>query len=254
VVILRFSTVEKLSIWAQSEERRKLLNEGRAYFDSPPTLEVLVGKPKPRDVLTSVASHEVLPGKEQDFKQWQDKLTKAQEKFPGFMGGELFQPVEGVQENWVSLFRYDTAVHLAEWLESDTRAELLREGSRYMRSFDLHTVNSPFSGWFGFGGGQSATIPSWKQAMAVLLALFPIVVVLAYLLRILRLSGSLFIFVGLALSTVILTWVLIPLVNRALGFWLVPHEKHPARTDLVGAGVVVLCYAVLVALAVLAFG
>lgn len=258
VVVIRFSNVEKLNVWAQSEERRALLNEGRAFFDSPPTLEVLVGKPEPRDMLTSVASHEVLPGREEDFKRWQKKLIKAQEKFPGFMGGELFPPVEGLQDQWVSLFRYDTRVHLAEWLESDTRAKLLREGNRYLRYYDLHTVGSPFGGLPGFGGSPPAAVPAWKQAMVVLLVLFPAVAVLDHLTRpvleSLDLTGSVALFIVLALSIVIVTWVLMPLANRALAGWLSGRGEQPVRSGLIGAGAVVLCYAVLIFLAVLAFG
>jgi antibiotic biosynthesis monooxygenase (ABM) superfamily enzyme len=256
VVVYRFATIDQLTVWTQSEVRRRLLDEGRSFFDTPPTRDVLVGKPPPPGVVTLV-THDVLPGMEQEYVRWQDSLTKAQKRFPGFMGGELFKPVPGVQDRWVLLFRFDTPEHLGAWLESDTRTKLLQEGRRYLRSYDLHTVNSPFSGWFGFGGGAGAAIPRWKQAMAVLLALYPTVVVLAHttgpLFKALHVTGSLAMFVSLVLSTIILTWILMPVVNRALAFWLMPRGANPARAGLIGTAVVVLCYVLLVVAFTVAF-
>ncbi|WP_203736325.1 antibiotic biosynthesis monooxygenase [Catellatospora chokoriensis] len=258
VVVFRFTTVEQLTAWMQSDVRRRLLDEGAGLFDAPPAVEVLVGEPPARDVVTAVVSHDVLPGREQAFARWQDRMSQAQERFPGYLGSELFPPVPGVQEHWVTLLRYDTAAHLTAWLESDARARLLHEAGRILRRpFDLHTIRSPFSGWFGFGGAPAA-VPSWKQAMAVLLALFPTVTLLYYvgapLLRALQVTGAFAIFVSNVLSSVILTWLLMPLVNRALAFWLLPHGPHRVRTDVAGAAVVVACYAVLIAVFTALFG
>ena len=62
---------------------------------------------------------------------WQDRLRLAESKFPGFRGTELFRPVEGVQEEWTALYRYDTADDLDRWLVSDERKQLLAEGEKF---------------------------------------------------------------------------------------------------------------------------
>lgn len=251
-VAYRFSTTDELTNWLQSDVRRQLLDEGRPLFDSAPTQEVLVGQQPAQDVVTAVVSHDVLPGREEDFQRWQGKLSKAQEKFPGYMGGELFKPVKGVQEHWVSVFRYDTSDHFQQWVDSDVRKKLLEEGSQYLRSFDLHRINSPFSGWFRFGDGAGAAIPSWKQAMAVLLGLYPTVMLLEYtagpVLRAEHVPGYLAIFISNVLSTIILTWLAMPLLNRPLARWLLPSPGNASRANVVGTAAVVVCYAALIAL------
>ncbi|MFF7899567.1 hypothetical protein ACFZCV_12315 [Streptomyces sp. NPDC007920] len=40
----------------------------------------------------------------------------------------------------------------------------------------------------------------------------------------------------------ILTWLLMPLVNRALAFWLMPGQARSLRIDVAGAAVVVICW------------
>lgn len=252
VVVYRFANIEQLTQWLHSDVRQQLIDEGRPLFDSPPKQEVLVGQPTEQDVVTAVVSHDVLPGKEADFVRWQDRMTKAQEKVPGFMGGELFKPVKGVQEHWVSVFRYDTSDHFEQWFESDARKNLLAEGSPYVRSFDVHRIKSPFSGWFRFGDGPEAAIPSWKQAMAVLLGLYPTVMILdltaGRLFKAAHLPGYFALFISNMLSVILLTWVVMPLVNKALTFWLLPSGADPARTNVIGTAVVILCYAVSVAI------
>ncbi|MFJ9901790.1 antibiotic biosynthesis monooxygenase [Streptomyces sp. NPDC101152] len=258
VVVFRFSRIDRLATWLESSERRELLAEARPLFDETPTQEVLVGGAPPpgeKEAVTAVVSHHVRPGREGDFARWQDKVIKAQGRFPGFMGTESFKPVEGVQDNWVVVFRFDTREHLDAWLASDTRATLLEEGQHYFSGYDVHKVASAFSGWFRFGEGvDDAVPPNWKQAMSVVLALYPTVMVLnltvGHQMDGLGVPGYVGLFIGNVLSVSILTWFLMPLVNRALAFWLVPRRARTARVHVTGAVLVMLGWA----LCILVFG
>lgn len=257
-VVYRFAAIDQLNEWLQSDVRERLIDEGRPFFDSPPKQEVLVGEPPAPEVITAVVSHDVLPGKEQDFERWQGRMSKAQEKFPGYMGGELFKPVRGVQEHWVSVLRYDTPEHFEQWYESDARKKLLDEGNQYVRSFDVHRIKSPFSGWFRFGAGAEAAIPNWKQAMTVLLGLYPTVMILDLTagrwLKAVQVPGYLALFISNVLSVVILTWLVMPLLNLPLARWLLSPPANAARINVIGTAVVVVCYAASVAFFGLTFG
>lgn len=250
VTVFRFSGIGYLTAWLESDRRQELLAEGRRFFEGPPTQEVLRGGARAEqapETVTAVVSHEVKPGREEGFLRWQEKVLKAQERSPGFMGSELFKPVEGVQERWVVVFRFDSRDHLEDWLESDVRSRLLEEGRTYFVSYDVHKVGSAFSGWFRFGtGAQDTAPPNWKQAMSVILALYPTVMVLNLTvgseLEELNIPGYAALFIGNVLSVSALTWLLMPLVNRALAFWLVPSRARSVRVHAVGAVAVLLCY------------
>ena len=252
VVVYRFSHIDRLTAWLDSGERLGLLDEGRHLFEDEPRQEVMVGEAPPRDVVTAVISHEVRPGREQDFRRWQSKVRKAQEGFPGFMGFELFEPVPGVQEKWVAAVRFDSRDHLDHWLESDVREKLMAEGRDYFAEYDVQKVRSAFSGWFRFDGESSAGIPpNWKQAMSVLLALYPTVMILnltvGKVLQGVGVPGYLGLFVGNVLSVSILTWLAMPLVNKVLGPWLTARREDSATRRLAGAAAVVLCYLLFIA-------
>ncbi|MGW9173414.1 antibiotic biosynthesis monooxygenase [Streptomyces decoyicus] len=252
VAVFRFSGMDRLTAWLDSDRRQELLDEAHGLFEGPPAQEVLQGgssAPPTPEVVTAVISHEVRPGREQDFLAWQERTLKAQEKAPGFMGSELFKPVEGVQDHWVVVFRFDSREHLDDWLTSDVRRTLLEEGQKYFTSYDVRKIATSFSGWFQFDhdkGGEAP--PNWKQAMSVVLALYPTVMVLnltvGYGLEKLTIREYIGLFLSNVLSVSALTWLLMPLVNRALAFWLVPSRATSRRVQVLGVVVVVLCYLV----------
>ncbi|MBB4893476.1 hypothetical protein FHS39_002507 [Streptomyces olivoverticillatus] len=250
VAVFRFSDIDHLTAWLESDRRKELLAEGQGLFEGPPAQEVLRGgapAEQAPETVTAVVSHEVKPGREEDFLRWQGKILKAQEKSPGFMGSEMFKPVEGVQEHWVVVFRFDSREHLDAWLESENRERLLEEGRAYFVSYHVHKVGSAFSGWFRFDeGAQDAAPPNWKQAMSVLLALYPTVMVLNLTvgneLDALGVPGHVGLFIGNMLSVSALTWLLMPLVNRGFAFWLVPSRARGLRVHVAGAMAVVCCY------------
>ncbi|MFH8787000.1 antibiotic biosynthesis monooxygenase [Streptomyces roseoverticillatus] len=256
VTVFRFSGIGYLTAWLESDRRRELLAEGQRFFEEAPTQEVLRGgSPAERapETVTAVISHDVKPGREEGFLRWQEKVLKAQEKSPGFMGSELFRPVEGVEDRWVAVFRFDSREHLEEWLGSDARSKLLEEGRTYFASYDVRKVGSAFSGWFRFGkGAQDAAPPNWKQAMSVVLALYPTVMVLnltvGFELDHLGIPGYVGLFIGNVLSVSALTWLLMPLVNKTLAFWLVPGRARSLRVHVAGAAAVVICYLLFIAI------
>ncbi|MFB7184472.1 antibiotic biosynthesis monooxygenase [Streptomyces sp. NPDC056230] len=259
VVVFRFSRVEQLTEWLDSNARRQLLDEGRPLFDGPPTQEVLSGGTPTEDVVTAVVSHDVRPGHEQDFLHWQDKILKEQERHPGFMGSELFRPVKGVQDRWVVAFRFDTREHLDEWLGSEAREGLLTEGHEYFGSYDVRKIGSAFGSWFRFGEGAGEEAPpNWKQAMSVVLALYPTVMILNLTvgdwLGRLGVPGYLALFISNVLSVSVLTWLLMPLVNRALAFWLLPARARSVGAHAAGAALVAVCYLVIITVFALTMG
>ncbi|MBL7491818.1 antibiotic biosynthesis monooxygenase [Frankia sp. AgB1.9] len=257
VVVFRFGTVGELRGWLDSPDRRRLLDEGRDLFSGPGSQEILAGDPPDQATVTAVVAHDVRPGHEAGFLAWQEKAHKVQKATAGFRGYELFRPVPGVQERWVAVFRYDSMRHLEEWLGSPARRQLIDDGQAHITGFDVRKVGSAFSGWFRFGearGSDEQAPPSWKQAMMVLLALYPTVMVLSITvsdaLTGARLPDFLVFFIGNILSVAALTWLLMPLANRAFGFWLVPGVARTWRRNALGAALVVACYG----LALLVFG
>ena len=125
-------------------------------------------------MVTEIITVSVKPGMEEAYRDWVDRIRQVEAKFPGYQGLQLQPPITGLQDDWVSLLRFDTAEHLNAWLESDARRDALEEVQPFIDKREQQ-VATAFSGWFTFSDAPGQAPPSWKQSMIVLLTLYPIV-------------------------------------------------------------------------------
>lgn len=81
------------------------------------------GKPggESRHPCTVLATQRVRPERTAEFLRAQEEISTAMARFPGFLGKELIRPVSGLQEEWVSVFRFSSPASLQHWLESSER-------------------------------------------------------------------------------------------------------------------------------------
>ncbi|QJT03756.1 antibiotic biosynthesis monooxygenase [Streptomyces asoensis] len=242
VVVYRFDSVAHLQAWINSATRQRLLDVGDKYLDGPGTQQVVSGGTRPTDPLvTVVVTHRVDPAHVDEFLAWQRRMNQAEGRFEGFRGTEIFRPIEGVQDDWTTLYRFDSAEHLDAWLTSDKRRQVLAEGKKF-DDFRLRTIDNSFGSWFAFDeNGKEAPPPSeTKTSLAVWVGLYPTVVLLTLALSPLGMPFWLGLLVGNLLSSFLMSFLTMPhYVNRLLGRWLRPPPDEPAaRTNLVGLGIV----------------
>ncbi|MFC9788866.1 antibiotic biosynthesis monooxygenase [Rhodococcus sp. NPDC127528] len=236
-VVYRFDCADNLRHWLDSETRRALMIRGGEFFEGAPTQYVLIDEGHD-DAVTVAVSHPPVPGREAEFLAWQRRVADAERAFPGFRGSEMHRPVPGIQEDWIILFTFDSSENLDRWLTSPERAVLLEEG-REFRDFKVQRIANPYGSWFPAPGAGAAPTASWKTALSVLMGLYPTVVVLTILIAEVWPGAPLWVslLVGNVLSVSILTWVVMPVVTRVLGFWLEPDDPHDRRTERLGVAI-----------------
>lgn len=244
VVVYRFDSVANVQAWLNSATRQSQLAVGRPYLDGPATQQVVDGAAKPIDQLvTVVVTHRVSPENVDEFLAWQERLRLAESMFDGFRGTELFRPIEGVQDEWTALYRYENAASLDTWLSSPERQALLADGKRFSE-FSSRTVDNSFGSWFAFDerGAEAAPPPSeTKTSIAVWVGLYPTVVILTLLLSPLKMPLWLGMLVGNLLSSFVMSFLTMPYyVNPLLKHWLRPPPNvSVTKTNWRSIGVVV---------------
>ena len=242
VVVYRFDSVANVQAWINSATRQERLAAGRQYLDGPATQQVVGGAAKPPDQLvTVVVTHRVNAGNVAEFLTWQERLRLAESKFQGFRGTELFRPIEGVQDEWTALYRYDNAADLDKWLISNERQELLSEGEKFS-DFRSRTIDNSFGSWFAFDEhGAEAPPPSeTKTAVAVWVGLYPTVVILTLAVSPLKIPLWLGLLIGNLLSSFTMSFLTMPYyANPLLKRWLRPPANVPrSQTNWRGIGTV----------------
>lgn len=242
VVIYRFDSVAHVQAWINSATRQDRMTAGQPFFDGPGTQQVIGGGARPTDPLvTVVVTHRVSPENVPDFLAWQERLRLAESAFAGFRGTELFRPVEGVQDDWTALYRYENADDLDKWLISPERQALLAEGAKFS-DFHSRTIDNSFGSWFAFDEhGVEAPPPSdVKTSLAVWMGLYPTVVFLTLMLSPLHLPLWLGMLIGNLLSSFAMSFVAMPYyVNPLLKRWLRPPSDAPkAQNYWRGIGII----------------
>jgi antibiotic biosynthesis monooxygenase (ABM) superfamily enzyme len=242
IVVYRFDSVAHVQAWINSSTRQGLLEQGRPYFDGPGTQQVVGGGARPTDPLvTVVVTHRVDPEDVTEFLAWQGRLRLAESQFNGFRGTEVFRPVEGVQDEWTALYRFENADDLDNWLLSKERQELLAEGEKFS-DFHSRTIDNSFGSWFAFDeNGKQAPPPSeTKTSIAVWVGLYPTVVILTLLLSPLKMPIWLGMLIGNLLSSFAISFLAMPYyVNPLLKRWLrPPPDASKARTNWQGIATV----------------
>jgi antibiotic biosynthesis monooxygenase (ABM) superfamily enzyme len=176
---------------------------------------------------SSVIVHRVPSEKTAAFLDWQGGISQAALAFPGYRGTEIYPPAGNASADWVVIIHFDDAQNLRRWIDSRVRADWAAKLPEGLCDFRLKTLPTGFGPWFAGQldkpGGQP---PSWKMALAVLLGLYPTVMLLTILLGPLLAhlgrAGSML--VSNALSVSILQWGVMPLLQPLLGPWLVAGD------------------------------
>ena len=248
VVVFRFDTFLHLEGWLKSDAHVALLARGQDFLGD--ARQHVVAAPHAATAGAGmVVSTRVKPGREAEYRAWQTTIDQEAARFPGFVGNEVFPAVPGMQEEWVVVVRFDSAQHLQSWLESEPRRRLNQQADRLWDEASVESFGGGFPGWFTTArdeSGKGALPPNWKQAMTVILVLYPTVFLLSRYLSpwLTGLPFAASLFVGNVASVSILTWLLMPVVVRGFDFWLSPQPARRVQSEVLGLLAVLAGYAV----------
>ena len=240
VAVFRLESNAAMKNWLDSPERRKLAARIEELVVEPSHILLLASDERTEPPVAMVFTHKVAPEKVEAYLDWRRRTIAAQAHYPGYLATEFFEP-HGKFDEWVDIVRYDSTRDLDDWLESEERAELLKELDTIVESVHSHRVTG-LEGWFSVNrdpGLPATPPPAWKQAAAVLFALYPVVMLLTVVTPFMsNLSFAAQMLIGNFLSVSALSFLIMPWASRFLGFWLnAPRGKW--ATEVLGIFTVV---------------
>jgi antibiotic biosynthesis monooxygenase (ABM) superfamily enzyme len=207
----------------------------------------------PAESSTSIViEYEVPRGKEQLFQQWQSEFRSVIGQFKGYVRTDLCPPIDGTQNKWYVVVHFDDPISLTNWLDSDSRHDLVRAGRRKFGPYRYKGIGTGLEGWFSNQKNADeapSNPPAWKQILAVLFGLYPTVMLETLLFSHFHLMESWSIaykmFVNNLVSCCLLTWVVMPAITRLLSFWLKPQQTT-FKLNLVGTFLVAIGYGLMI--------
>ncbi len=178
--------------------------------------------------VTVVVSRLPRPGREADLVAWGHGISATASRFPGHLGATVYPPDPPDREDLVIAFSFATAAELSAWETSPERDEWIEKG-RPLIAGPQHAYD-----YTGFEGIFSPNVhaprkppPRWKTATIIGLALFPVSLLLSWLLvpRLMDLNVVLRVLITTALIVPYMTWVGVPYLSRWLHGWLNPESR-----------------------------
>jgi hypothetical protein len=190
---------------------------------------------------SSVIVQRIPPDAVDGFLQWQDGVSAAAAKFPGYQTTEVYPPPDGkqpeaTQPEWVVVVHFDDAKTLQDWLDSRQRAEWIAKLPSETKDFQLKMLPGGLGSWFAGVPEGGGPFPHWKMFLSVLLGLYPTVMLLTLFLSpyTARFGLAVAMLIGNAASVAFLEWLGMPILSRLLGPWLRANGKAGWTVSLVG--------------------
>lgn len=183
------------------------------------------------------------------FEEWYNRVRQVAQTYSGFLRADLCPPLDcqdGVIKCY-SIIHFETPKQLNAWMTSKQRQQLFRQGQSIFLAYRFKSFSTGLEGWFSSHAGAAEQHglgpPPWKQVLAVVLGLYPTLIVQGMVFAALGMMQSwpmpTALLVNNLITSSILTWVVMPRVSQFLGFWLRPaYRLTPLQVNLLGTIVV----------------
>jgi uncharacterized protein len=189
--------------------------------------------------VTTTVTRRVKPGHQAAYEEFLEGIIAAASRYPGHLGVEVFRP-SGPGGEYRIVYRFDSAAHLRDWLDSDEHARWLERAEAHAAGPIRRQFLTGLETWFTLPAEPGTPPPPpYKMALVTWILIFPLITAIIYFLgptlaRI-PLVPRLAITTGIAVP--VMTWVLMPRVTRLLKPWLYPALRKNAlgRADQLGA-------------------
>ncbi len=194
-------------------------------MNNPNDRDISLSILSPQSRATAVVIQTVPPERADEFLEWQRGITREASHFPGYKYTEVYQPEIGAKAEWVTVIHFESNPLLEAWIKSPIREKWVNDLKKRFGDFTLKRVGG-FDGWFSGVEDTDQKVPDWKMVITVVLALYPTVMLLTYLLnpflKSMPFPGQMLI--GNVASVSFLQWIAMPLLTGCLSFWLRPTK------------------------------
>ena len=132
---------------------------------------------------TVVITHRVREGKHAEYETWLDEIAPLCQASPGHLDWHIVRPISGLTETYTVIIRFDTEVHLKQWMESTARTRLIAKVGPLFVTGDDFFVSSGLDFWFTPKGANAKVPVRWKQYVVTWSAIYPLVLGVPLLVR-----------------------------------------------------------------------
>jgi antibiotic biosynthesis monooxygenase (ABM) superfamily enzyme len=172
-------------------------------------------------IVTLVIQHHILPGAAAAYEAWLKEIIPVAQGFAGHLGVNVLRPA--AQSNtYTVVIRFDNHEHLRQWVDSDARTGLISRVQPLLAKDEEIEITTGLEYWFTPPGGEQKRARPFRQFLVTLSAIFPLTVVVPWLLApVLRsvhpLAGT---FLVALIVVFLMIYVIMPRYTKLIARWL----------------------------------
>ena len=174
--------------------------------------------------VTTVIRQRPRPDAVAHYEAWLKEIIPIAQSFAGHQSVNVIKP-HAAAEPYTIVLHFDTIANLRKWLDSDTRRRLVDTIKPYLHRAEDVDIRTGFEFWFTPTAIAKHARP-WKQYLVTLSAIFPLTVVVPFILEpllrwtpVLALPGVRQLLVA-AIIVALMVYVIMPRYTRAIASWL----------------------------------
>jgi uncharacterized protein len=196
-----------------------------AHLDLAGKQQAIPSPARGQSVVVSVIRHTVMPGKDQQYEAWLREMLGVAGNAQGRRGVNVIRPRAG-SRIYTLVLHFDALQHLQQWLASDVWQRLISEVQHLLQADDEVEIKTGLEFWFTPPGSEQKRAKPYKQFLVTLSVIFPLTMLVPWLLTplfraapILGTRGIAHFFVA-AVVVALMTYVIMPRYTRLMAAWL----------------------------------
>ena len=177
------------------------------------------------DYATLVVQHHVRTDARELYEAWVKQIADEGKRFPGHLGVNVIRP-HGSASTYTIILRFDSHENLTRWLESDVRKQLVARARPWFATEEQLELETGLEYWFTPPAGRPAHAKPSKQFLVTLSAIFPLTVLVPWVLRPVLVRTPLvhwplaMQFVVVAVIVLLMVYAVMPRYTRLVANWL----------------------------------
>lgn len=173
--------------------------------------------------VTAVITHRVKVGRQAGYEAWIKGISAAARESVGHLGVSILRPQPEAVPDYVIVLQFDRCDHLTAWLQSDTRKAWIERVQPLIQEQEDIQILSGLESWFQLPKQANSAAPQrYKQAMLVWVGVMAVSLIVSPLVAPLLapLPGLVALPINVALTVVLLTYVIMPRLTHWFRGWL----------------------------------
>lgn len=179
--------------------------------------------------VTVVVTRQVREGLAQEYEAWLERLIQQASLMPGYLGMTLHRPdpkaTGAASLEYTSVFRFDSIEHLRAFERSELRRHAMNEVIPLVEGDATWQELTGLELWFTPPPELVVPQPTrWKMVLILIVVVYSMVLSIGQLVALVfgGLPMQLRLLITITLEVILMTYVLMPRITRALARWIYP--------------------------------